>query len=60
MRAKVTFEVEIPDIDHTTQELTNWLRFEFRDNGHLPAKNPFGEHEPVPVWGTFFVDELPY
>jgi hypothetical protein len=58
MRAKITFEVEIPEVDYSTQELVDWLRYEYRDTGGLDGKNPFINFEPEPVFGTFFVDEL--
>ena len=55
MKVKIEFEVELPDdIKHTEQELEDFLRFEFNDNGSLSLKNPFaGRVYLEPVFGTF-------
>jgi hypothetical protein len=54
MRVKIEFEVELPDIPHTEEELEAYLRFSFRDNGELALINPFNDlGEPDPVFGTF-------
>ena len=58
MRVKIEFEVEIPDIHHTEDELEAYLRYHFRDNGELSLPNPFNDlEEPAPVFGTFMWDK---
>lgn len=58
MRIKIEFEVEIPDnIEHTDNELEEFLRFEFRDNGSMSGDNPFKKLYIEPVFGTFYWSE---
>lgn len=55
MRIKIEFEVEIDEVDnYTDEQLEEYLRYNFRDNGIISIKNPFYEQgEPEPVFGTF-------
>ena len=58
MRVKIEFEIEIPDIPHTDDELEAYIRFHFRDNGELSLINPFNDlEEPEPIFGTFKWDK---
>ena len=52
-RIYIVFDVEVPDVEHTDEQLEEWIRFELGDNGHMKANNPFEGHEPEPVFGTF-------
>ena len=54
MKVKIEFEIDIKDIDHTEEELEDFLRFEFRDNGVLSGKNPFKGESVDPIFGTFY------
>jgi len=55
MKIKIKFEVELEDVEnHTEEQLEEFLRYNFRDNGSMSTKNPFYEQgEPEPVFGTF-------
>ena len=54
MKVKIEFEVELNDVEHTEEELEEYLRYTFRDNGSMSGENPFyGEQEPEPIFGTF-------
>jgi hypothetical protein len=60
MRVKIEFEVELPNIPHTEDELEDFLRYEFRDNGSLEGNNPFNKAQiggVDPIFGTFEVTE---
>lgn len=57
MKIKIEFEVEIEDIGATDQEVEDYLRFSFGDNGSLSGKNPYiNEGEPEPIFGTFEIE----
>ena len=61
IRVKVQFEVGLPDVEHTQEQLEEFLRFHFRDNGSISLKNPFEKEmnrEPEPIFGTFEVDYI--
>jgi hypothetical protein len=59
MKIKIEFEVEIEDVDYAEDELEEYLRYMFRDNGSMSTKNPFYEQgEPQPIFGTFMYDVL--
>ena len=49
----VTFVTEVPDREHTDEQLEEWLRFELNDNGEMDGDNPFAGVEVVPDFGTF-------
>lgn len=50
MKAKVTFEVEIPkDVSHEDAEA--WLRFELHETGILENRNPLLAYRVEPVDG---------
>ena len=54
MKVKIEFEVELNEVEHTEEELEEYLRYTFRDNGCMSGKNPFyGQQEPEPIFGTF-------
>lgn len=56
MKVKIEFEVELPDVEHTEEQLEEYLRYHFRDNGSVSTKNPFevaSKREPEPIFGTF-------
>ena len=55
MRIKIEFEVEINEVDnYTYEQLEEYLRYSFKDNGSISIKNPFYEQgEPEPIFGTF-------
>lgn len=59
MKVKIEFEVELPNIPHTFDELEDFLRYEFRDNGSLEGENPFNKArtQVSPIFGTFEVSE---
>ena len=52
MRVKVEFEVEIPD-GMSEDTITEWLRWEFRDNGQIKTSNPLANKVAEPVPYTF-------
>ena len=55
MRIKIEFEVDLPDdIEHTDEELEEFIRFELGDNGRMNGSNPFNGMEVEPVFGTFY------
>ncbi len=59
MRVKIEFEVELSDINHTTDELDLYLRYSFREISTLALNNPFNDlGEPDPVFGTFIWDKI--
>lgn len=54
MKVKIEFEAELPDdIEHTEDELEEFLRFEIGDNGAMSGDNPFSGEIVEPVFGTF-------
>lgn len=56
MRVKIEFEVEVANVTCATeQELEDFLRFTFRDNGYIDSKNPFYVEGKrcEPIFGTF-------
>jgi hypothetical protein len=55
MRVKIEFEVDVPPVVGTEQELEDWLRFVYNDNGSINSDNPYfvACGEPDPVFGTF-------
>jgi len=56
MKIKIEFEIEIPDeIESTDDELEDFLRFRFGDNGVLSGNNPYNKVRinTDPVFGTF-------
>ena len=44
MKVKIKFEVELPSVEHTKEQLEEFIRFEFRDNGELSGNNPFNNN----------------
>ena len=53
MKVKIEFEVELDEVEHTEEELEEYLRYTFRDNGSMSGINPFyGQQEPEPIFGT--------
>lgn len=41
MKLEVTFEVELPDVEHTREQLIDYLQFELGGYGRLSGDNPF-------------------
>ena len=60
MKIKIEFEIELPDdIEHTEDELEEFLRFQLGDNGILSGKNPFSAKcNTDPIFGTFKWDYI--
>ncbi len=56
-RRTVSFDVHIPNVEHTEEELEDWLRYKFGDNGCLSLSNPFSDYHPAPIFGTFCCDD---
>lgn len=53
-RIKIEFEIEIPNGEFTDEELEEYLRFIYGDNGSMALINPLSEEgEPSPIFGTF-------
>lgn len=53
MKIRIEFEVELPDVSHSQEELEAFIRFELRDNGRLNGCNPFYGNSVDPIFGTF-------
>ena len=54
MKVKIEFEVELNEVEHTKEQLEEYLRYMFKDNGKMSTKNPFYKQgEPEPIFGTF-------
>ena len=55
MIVRVEFEIELPDVEHTEEELADFLRFDLGDNSMLNGGNPFREASAIcePIFGTF-------
>lgn len=41
MKVKIEFEVELPDVEHTEEQLEEYLRYHFRDNGSVSILSQF-------------------
>ena len=52
MKIRIEFTAELPDINHSQEELENFLRFQLRDNGKLSGGNPFRGQSVEPIFGT--------
>jgi hypothetical protein len=55
MKIKIEFEVEVKEVENFTEEqLEEFLRYNFKDNGMISSKNPFYDQlEIEPIFGTF-------
>jgi Tfp pilus assembly protein PilP len=55
MKVKIKFEVELPEVEHTKEQLEEFIRFQFRDNGVMKRNNPFDSRVKScdPIFGTF-------
>ena len=54
MKVKVEFEIDLPEIEHTKEQLEEFLRFNLNDNGRMEAGNPFDRKADCdPIFGTF-------
>ena len=55
MKVEIKFEVELPSIEHTKEQLEEFIRFEFMDHGVLSGNNPFNNNGSSlePIFGTF-------
>ena len=60
MRIKIEFEIELEDVEeYTEDQLEEFLRYTFGDNGCMSSKNPFyGQGGVEPIFGTFEWEEL--
>lgn len=61
MRVEIKFEVEVPDVGATDEQVEGWLRFGFGDTGSIDCDNPLLEQigDPEPVFGTFDIEWAP-
>jgi len=55
MRVRIEFEVEVPDVGATEEQIIEWLRFECHDNGSMEMSNPLLDKDPTPSLGSFEV-----
>jgi hypothetical protein len=53
MTIKVEFEIELPNVRHSEEDLEEFLRFEYNDSSHMKSTNPFIKKGCEPVFGTF-------
>jgi len=59
MKVEIKFTVKLPDIPHTDEQIEEYLRFAFGDNGSMSGTNPFVElPTPEPIFGTFEFEEI--
>ena len=50
---KINFDIEVPD-NMDEDDMGEWLRYRFGDNGFMSLKNPLAEtRDPDPIFGTF-------
>jgi hypothetical protein len=58
MKVKVEFEIEFDEIEHTEEQLEEYLRFMFGDNGVMSGNNPFNVkgQNVDPIFGSFSWD----
>ena len=55
-KVRVTFDVELPNIEATDEEVEEWLRFNLHDNGSMSMKNPLADEEVEPVFPSFYIE----
>lgn len=55
MTIKITFEVELPSISHTDEDLINYLEYQFKARTSIKESNPFykNEEDLQPKFETF-------
>ena len=55
MKIDITFTVDLPELSNSDEEIEEFLRFEFRDNGVLSGDNPFNQAGTTvdPIFGSF-------
>lgn len=58
MKIKIEYEVELPDILHTGDELEAFIRFETGDNGRIESANPFLGETLEPIFGTLSWEQI--
>lgn len=58
MRIKVEFEIELPDVPLTDDQIEEWVRFELGDNGGRSTDTPLDHVSADPVFGTFEWERL--
>jgi hypothetical protein len=58
MRVEIKFQVEVPDVGATDEQIEDWLRFVFCDNDSIDMENPLilDHGDPEPVFGIFDVE----
>lgn len=58
MKIKIEFEIDIPELEHTEEELEAYLRFAYGDSGKLSGSNPFIDTPPDVIFETFEWENL--
>ena len=60
MKIKIEFEIELEDVEeYTEDQLEEFLRYTFRDNGCMSCESPFyGQESVETIFGTFEWEEL--
>lgn len=58
MRVEIRFQVEVPDVGATDEQIEDWLRFGLHDVGSIDNDNPLLDvhGDPEPVFGTFDIE----
>lgn len=57
MRIKIEFEVDVPDIPHTEEELDIYLAYTYGVKGSIKISNPFNKTgQPDVIPDTFYWD----
>ena len=58
MKVEIKFKVDVPDVGATEQEIEDWIRFSFGDNGQIDGLNPLlDQHgDAEPIFGTFGIE----
>jgi hypothetical protein len=55
MRARITFEVEIPN-GVSEDEADEWLRYELNETAQIGVKNPLCHKSVEPIANTMLID----
>lgn len=59
MKIKMEMEIELIDVKHTEDELTEYLMFLFRDRNTISSNNPFHKYsDQEPIHVTFEWDYI--
>jgi len=57
-RIRVEFDLYVPDVPHSEEELEEWLKFHLGAKEGMSCSNPLSEHEPEAIFGTMEQYEL--